>query len=392
MQSRKSRSDIHSLASLFALLALALSSIGVTPACAATWIVTSSANNGPGTLRTAIATAGLNDTITFDPSLSGATIYLASELVIDKGLTIDGTALASKITISGDSDGNGGGDVRVFSTSGVVAIYMKSLIIAKGYVGTFGAGIYNSISSLILTDVVLTGNHAALLGGGIYSTGFLDLLNTYVSGNNAGDSGGGIYSEKYLSLVGSTVSGNYAGNSGGGIYVAGTVYQDYVASSTVSGNYAGNSGGGIDSTKGTLWVTGSTLSGNTASLGGGISNSGTLNLTSSTLSGNFSNGNAGGILNTSSLIITNSTIAGNSANGDGGAIANRTDGTANVYNTSIVFNSADADADQNGGVAGGVFNQGTFNMRNTLIAGNSVGGVPVYDDCAGTTSGRTGGT
>ena len=92
----------------------------------------------------------------------------------------------------------------------------------------------------------------------------------------------------------------------------------------------------------------------------------------------------GGIFNKYSLTVTNSTIAANAANADGGGIYNAAAGVANSYNTSIVYNVADADADPSGGRAGGVYSLGTFNMRNTLIAGNSVSGIPVYDDCGGT--------
>jgi hypothetical protein len=93
----------------------------------------------------------------------------------------------------------------------------------------------------------------------------------------------------------------------------------------------------------------------------------------------------GGLWNNGSLTIRNSTISQNNANNNGGGIYNQ-GGNANIYNTSIVFNGADADADPNGGSGGGVYNRpaATFNLRNTLLAGNNVSGLPVYDDCTGT--------
>ena len=58
-----------------------------------------------------------------------------------------------------------------------------------------------------------------------------------------------------------------SGGEGGGILNGGTLT---VSNSTLSGNSAGLDGGGIHN-GGTLTVSGSTLSGNSASYGGGIS-------------------------------------------------------------------------------------------------------------------------
>ena len=174
---------------------------------------------------------------------------------------------------------------------------------------------------------------------------------------------------------------------GGGIYSAGTLT---VTNSTISGNQAGFHGGGIYNF-GKLTVTNSTISGNQAGFfGGGIFNQGninvisTLTVTNSTISFNQARGNGGGIHNQGgSLTVTNSTISQNNANTYGGGIFNN--GIANVYNTSIILNGADADNDPNGGSGGGVYNDpgATFNLRNTLVAGNTQT-TYVYDDCKGT--------
>jgi hypothetical protein len=184
-------------------------------------------------------------------------------------------------------------------------------------------------------------------------------------------------------------------SSGGGIENSGTLN---LTKSSVSGNSATFSGGGINSANGTLNITNSTISGNSAAAGGGIfSYNGLLNITNSTLSGNFAtgeeynaaSGSGGGIYNQhGSMIITNSTLSGNITNNNGGGVFNFDNASANIYNTSIVFNAADGDADIEGGQAGGVYNSdvsgSVFNLRNSLISGNSVSGAPVYNDCAGT--------
>ena len=124
---------------------------------------------------------------------------------------------------------------------------------------------------------------------------------------------------------------------------------------TVANGDTSDNGGGLDNEGGTLNVTGSTFSGNSAKDGGGIYNTGTLTVNTSTFSENSanetsaatSNGNGGGIYNTGTMTVTNSTFSGNSATdsatgpspyGSGGAIMD--DGTMVVTNSTFSGNSA----------------------------------------------------
>ena len=173
------------------------------------------------------------------------------------------------------------------------------------------------------------------LGGGIFNQGSLTMSNVAITGNQS-LSGGGIHSGHDLTLM----------------------------NSTISRNNAIEFGGGLNNDVGAAYVISSTIDNNNAFLGGGIANEG-------------------------SVFIVNSTISQNNANRDGGGIYNSGVANAYTYNTSIVFNGADADADRDGGSGGGIFNVttttgGAFNLRNTLVAGNNVHNAPVYDDCAGT--------
>ncbi len=182
-------------------------------------------------------------------------------------------------------------------------------------------------------------------------------------------------------------NGYYPDAGGGALENAGTLT---LAESTISDSQGGY-GGGIHNV-GTLTLRQSTISGNRGVVsGGGIVNIGTLTLSQCTISGNHSD-LGGGIVNAQSLLVIDSTISGNGADSDGGGIYNSGASQAsvvNVYNTTIVFNGADADADPvYGGTGGGVFNEpgGSFNLRNSLVAGNIVENAPVYDDCNGTLS------
>src|ERR1700710_3073762 len=79
------------------VLVLACASL---PSRAATYTVTSLADAGSGTLRSAIANATGNDTILF--SVTGTITLSTGQLEIDKNLTISGPG-ASRLAISGNN-------------------------------------------------------------------------------------------------------------------------------------------------------------------------------------------------------------------------------------------------------------------------------------------------
>ena len=214
------------------------------PAQAAPFSVTSTADSGEGSLRQAIndanASAG-EDTINFDPSLSGQTITLGSQLAVadSAGLIIDGGS--ANITVSGNNA------VRVFEVRSGAKLTLNNLTLANGR-GAAGGGIANQ-GALTVTNSTLSGNSAFYSGGGgIWNNGGTVIFtNSTLSGNSSIWHGGGIYNWNggTLTVTNSTLSGN----------------------SVTDLDYA--SGGGIASYGGTLTVTNSTLSGNSAGAGRG---------------------------------------------------------------------------------------------------------------------------
>jgi hypothetical protein len=94
--------------------------------------------------------------------------------------------------------------------------------------------------------------------------------------------------------------------------------------------------------------------------------------------GNAGNGPGGGISNSGGTVtLTNSTVSGNSATAglEGGGIVNFNGGTVTLTNSTVSDNSA-----LFGG--GGIFNVGgAVTLRNTILAGNSASTGP---DCVGT--------
>jgi hypothetical protein len=176
-----------------------------------------------------------------------------------------------------------------------------------------------------------------------------------------------------LSVTSSTISGNSATGQrgdGGGIYTrAGSVS---VTSSTISGNSATGQrgdGGGIYTFSGSVSVTSSAISGNSASDdGGGISTEfGSVSVTSSTISGNSAGDDGGGIFTYSgSVSVTSSTISGNSAGDEGGGIFTYS-GSVSVTSSTISGNSAGDDG-------GGIYTfSGSVSVTSSTISGNSAG-------------------
>jgi hypothetical protein len=137
-----------------------------------------------------------------------------------------------------------------------------------------------------------------------------------------------------------------------------------VSGSTISGNTATDAAGGIENgNDGVLTVIDSTISGNTSGGGDGIKNDGTLKVINSTISGNSGGANGGGIASDGTLTVIDSTISGNSSSLDGGGIY-AYGGTLSLANTIVSGNSAPNGTDT-------YTNGATYNNN----GGNLVGGA-----------------
>ena len=140
-----------------------------------------------------------------------------------------------------------------------------------------------------------------------------------------------------------------------------------VNNSTISGNSAA-SGGGVSivtSYGGNITINNSTISGNSAESGGGISGQssygGSIVVKNSTISGNFAQESGGGIdASYTELDITNSTITDNTAN-DKGSGVNLDNGT---INSTIIADNANNDD------IAGFFGAWNFNSGGNNLIGN----------------------
>jgi len=220
---------------------------------------------------------------------------------------IDNANTPGADTSGGDCAVGTGSDTIVFSVSGTITL--------SSTLGSLPAIANSSPESLTIdgTGRTITVDGANFNGVFVVNSGATLNLNrlTIAHGNqSAGEYGGGINNLGTLTVTNSTVSNNSADN-GGGIANFGTLT---VTNSTVSSNSAAALyGGGIDNQFGTL-----------------------LTVVNSTFSGNSAASEGGGIFNGSMLMVSNSTFSSNSAN-EGGGIEN--DGGTPTVTNSILAKS-----------------------------------------------------
>jgi CSLREA domain-containing protein len=201
-------------------------------------------------------------------------------------------------------------------------------------------------------------------GGGVYTGSNTNVtLNAVTISNNVDEFfGGGIVNSGTLTLTNSTVSGNSAsfgggiGNESGGMLT--------LTNTLISNNTAlGFEGGGIFNF-GTITLTNSTVSGNLTSFddGGGIFSYGTMTLTDSTVSNNQADLDGGGIHSFGMLTLMNSTVSGNTASGVGGGIF--CSSCVEITNSTVSNNSA-------GEGGGGIYSGGLLTLTSSTVSGNS---------------------
>lgn len=202
-------------------------------------MVSTPADQGPGSLRQIIAEAASSDTIVFDPRVFNGepqdTIVLRSPLVIaDQTLVIDASRLPAGVTMSG------GQSNRLMTIGTDAAVTLSGIHLVEG-----------TASGESLPDNS---------GGAIFTRGHLALNETTISGCSATGAGGAIRQE-------------------GGMFTA--------LNSTFYGNEAGKEGGAISLVSGEpAFIAHCTLTANSALTGGGLCTEGRVTLANSIIAGN----------------------------------------------------------------------------------------------------------
>jgi hypothetical protein len=275
---------------------------------------------------------------------------------------------ASSTTISGANS------VQVFNIAASIQVTMSDVTITGGLSGVPSTGC--SGSGITRTCPAETGNN----GGGIVNAGTLALNRTIVTGNNAsagtlpfsfflffctiggncppqvgesagsGGWGGGIDNKGTLTVTDSTITNNSAGQGGDGTDGESGTGTDASAGQNGGSGGSGGSAGAIYNESGArASISGSTISGDSAGRGGnaGAGSNATANGTGGSAGGAGAGGVGGAIVNFGTLTITNSTLSGNQS-GRGGNGATGGVGMGGGSNGSSSFSSV-------GGVGGGIY-------------------------------------
>jgi CSLREA domain-containing protein len=309
-----------------------------------------------------------NDTIIF--SVTGV-IQLGGELppvtgawprsAAGSSLTISGPG-SDQLTISGDTDGDGLGNVRVLTVNAVANFKLENVTLANGFSTVNGGGVLaDGTGNFYATDCAFS-NHRAVQGGALY----LDALNIFITGclfsDNNALTGGAIAAVNTLinnfNLTQSTFLNNQASENGGGLYLRDSAFWSTDSFFTNNGALLG---GGIYQEGGTLSSSKDIFSNNHATDGGGIyALGGNLGIRESTFYQNVALSRAGGIYTGINCIITGSTFEGNQAESGGALQANS---NVSIQNTTLYNNQA-------GQQGGGVLSLGNMHLQNTTFFAN----------------------
>ena len=335
-------------------------------------VTTTDDTNASGTLRWAVGQVNANGGGTIDcGDISGQTVTLslgqltittASSVEIDaSGITVSGNSVSRVLQINAGANvtinsiritdanvtGNGGG----ISNSGTLDLESSSFDSDHASVDG-GAGLQRRRSALTINSDQFTNNSAAQ-GGGIYSTGStLSLSNSYFDTNSATNGGAVVNSSNSSPTIQSCqFYNNTAATSGGAVYdissspsltncyfynnsasqggaifsSSGTTHLDscYLYNNSATAGTI-KQGGGIYLIGAGLTATNTTISQNTAALGGGIYsvNTTAISLSNNThVDNNTATSNGGGIVGYGgSLSLANSTVNQNTAGGSAGGI------------------------------------------------------------------------
>jgi hypothetical protein len=325
------------LSRTLALLALT-TLLPAAPAAAGTFAVTSTADSGVGSLRTAIEAANLEadgDTISIEATGTIGLLTALPTLVHEVEIVGPG---ADSLTVRRAVPA----DFRIFTVGPSTAVAISGLTVADGR-SQQGGGILSQ-GPLTLTRVVVSGNEAVTSGG-----------------STAIASGGGIYASGPLTVRESTVSGNRAISSGGSTNTFaqyGGVFAFQAAlfdSSTISGNtveatssagFVVGETGGVGLLNGPATIERSTISGNSVTAAGG----------SPTLA------KGGGVGSFSNALISGTTVTANSVTSTESASA----ANLNTFGTNLIRDTIVSAPQGAANCGGATRTSGGFNIEDGL--------------------------
>jgi len=315
-------------------------------------------------------------------------------------LTLDG------VLFEGNTANDKGGAIAL--SEGTFSIMASTFINNQASGPGHGGGalaINDRASGTIGNGSLFEGNYSQGFGGAIsilqINGGSVSIYDTTIHNNSAEFFGGGIYAKGPIFISGSTISSNSALTyEGGGVYSYDVLI---IQDSTISDNVAAQYGGGVSAYQSTITLIGTTFQGNESSAsGGGLSTTySTVDISGGSLfESNTAQDMGGGIYNAQDSVLTiqESTVSDNQALATsgfgGGGIINDSQGTMTITTSTISGNTS-------GYYGGGVVNlgtmvisQSTFHNNTAAFAGGGIWGgnlAMINSTVSGNHSGNPGG-
>ncbi len=346
-------------------------SAGPPPLCGVgALVVTNGFNNGPGSLRAAVACALNGQTVTFSNTQTGNAIVLNSEIPITQSITIDGSGAPG---VAAD----GAGASRVFNISANGPVTLTHLIIQNGYAASGNGGALLAGSPLLVLNQVqvLSSTAAAGTGGGLYSGAGAIFTNTqFISNTSQSNAGGAWVNDNALVTGGRFERNTCAGAAcqGGGLNVDGLTLS---GTQFISNSAAGQGGGVWANSAARLTI--ASFQGNrctdSACLGGGLYGVASLTLTNTDFISNTASGNGGGAWAAGAATLTGGHFQGNTCSADpcqgGGLLAN----------SSLTLSGTQFSSNQSTAGGGGAWTNSTATLTNGSFQANGCS----VDPCPG---------
>jgi hypothetical protein len=209
-------------------------SLMASDAQAATFTVTTTQDNAPGSLRDAVQLANTSGGVDVIMIATSGTVTLLSPLPpITESATITGPG-TDLLTISGNNT------VRIFRLAAGTTNSISGLTIANGMATNYenGAGIEN-LGNLTVSNCVVAGNqNFGGWGGGVFSAGTLRIIDSTFQGNH-------VTGEKGSDMSRDTAGSGGAAGMGGALFsMSGKV--SIVGSTFIANSARGGDGGAVD--------------------------------------------------------------------------------------------------------------------------------------------------
>lgn len=296
--------------------------------------------------------------------------------------TMNGGAIVANQSIENAvlHTGGEGGGVRVFGNSKFV---MNGGSISGNEAPSNGGSVYIEKGTFEMNGGTILNNKAKSNGGGVYLTGEIASfeMNGGIIRDNTAKFAGGVYMKSgTFQMTDGTIRDNTA-DSGGGVFVAGGTFtmNNGIISSNIVDFENDGCGGGVYvcssdnsvSANCEFIMSGGSISGHKASLGGGVYVDGLGGTTLFEMSGGTISENNAQIMGGGVYVCGNGVfkMSGGTIGGKNEAV---TGGGVAVYNSTFLMEKGAQISDNTGYVAGAFVQNGTFTMTGGAIKNNKI--------------------